>query len=202
MPAATPPSDPVLQVGVQGLALAIPSSPQLCASRQRRYNSTAACRRHPRQAAACRSRPRGLAAEGVSPLSAACAQLERSDHNPAYHRWQHQHAGVELAASTSTYMLRRWAAGIIDNDVFPIRQLSEPTPLPSRRHYFSNVVNELSANPRMLILHGSRRLRLVLPLYRENILGKNLGTLWKALMAPAPVATRISTPLHSGASRY
>ena len=103
---------------------------------------------------------RGLCKEGESPLAVACAQLEKDQitilHTVGGDDTNTQAAKLaEFLMSESGYKM--CVVGLpktIDNDVFPIRQsLGAYTAAEHGANYFANVVNELSANPRMLSLH-------------------------------------------------
>jgi pyrophosphate--fructose-6-phosphate 1-phosphotransferase len=103
---------------------------------------------------------RGLIKEGESPLAVACKQLE-SDQITILHTIGGDDTNTQ-AAELAKYLdaesgYKLTVVGLpktIDNDVFPIRQsLGAFTAAEEGAHFFSNVVNECSANPRMLILH-------------------------------------------------
>lgn len=103
---------------------------------------------------------RGLVKEGESPLECACKQLEK-DQITILHTVGGDDTNTQ-AAELAKFLLEESAYKLcvvglpktIDNDVFPIRQsLGAYTAAEHGAAYFANVVNELSANPRMLILH-------------------------------------------------
>jgi pyrophosphate--fructose-6-phosphate 1-phosphotransferase len=103
---------------------------------------------------------RGLVKEGESPLQCACKQLEK-DQITILHTIGGDDTNTQ-AAELAKFLMEDSAYKLcvvglpktIDNDVFPIRQsLGAYTAAQHGATYFANVVNELSANPRMLILH-------------------------------------------------
>ena len=103
---------------------------------------------------------RGLVQEGESPLEVACKQLE-TDKITILHTIGGDDTNIQ-AAELAKYLdtesgYKLTVVGLpktIDNDVFPIRQsLGAYTAAEEGAVFFSNVVNESSANPRMLIIH-------------------------------------------------
>src|SRR5690606_880851 len=102
---------------------------------------------------------RGLVKEGESPLEVAARQLTR-DGVTILHTIggdDTNTTAADLAAYLKTHNYDLTVVGLpktIDNDVFPIRQsLGAYTAAEEGARYFENVVNEQSANPRMLIIH-------------------------------------------------
>ncbi len=115
---------------------------------------------------------RGLVKEGQDPLKAAADQLTRDGITIL-----HTIGGDDT--NTTAADLAKYLAGngyaltvvglpkTIDNDVFPIRQsLGAWTAAEQGAVFFENVVNEQSANPRMLIVH--------------EVMGRNCGWLTAA----------------------
>lgn len=102
---------------------------------------------------------RGLVPEGGDPLKAAAEQLTR-DGVTILHTIGGDDTNT-TAADLAAYLKRNGyeltVVGLpktIDNDVVPIRQsLGAWTAAEEGARYFANVVNEQSANPRMLIVH-------------------------------------------------
>lgn len=102
---------------------------------------------------------RGLVSEGESPLSRAAQQLER-DGITILHTIGGDDTNI-MAAALSAYLREHdyslTVVGMpktVDNDVFPIAQsLGAVTAAEQGARFFENVVNESSANPRMLIIH-------------------------------------------------
>jgi len=102
---------------------------------------------------------RGLIREGQSPLEVAALQLHKDGvtilHTVGGDDTNTQAA--EIAAYLATKGSTLTVVGLpktIDNDVIPIRQsLGAWTAAEEGAKFFSNVVNESSANPRMLIIH-------------------------------------------------
>ncbi len=115
---------------------------------------------------------RGLVKEGVNPLHAAAEQLTRDGvtilHTIGGDDTNTTAADLAKYLATNNYALT--VVGLpktIDNDVFPIRQsLGAWTAAEEGAKYFENVVNEQSANPRMLIVH--------------EVMGRNCGWLTAA----------------------
>jgi len=102
---------------------------------------------------------RGLVKEGEDPLSVAADQLTK-DNVDVLHTIggdDTNTAAADLAAFLKTNNYDLTVVGLpktIDNDVIPIRQsLGAWTAAEEGAQYFSNVVSELSANPRILIVH-------------------------------------------------
>ncbi len=102
---------------------------------------------------------RGLVKEGQDPLSVAADQLTK-DNVDVLHTIggdDTNTTAADLAAFLKTNNYDLTVVGLpktIDNDVIPIRQsLGAWTAAEEGAQYFSNVVSELSANPRMLIVH-------------------------------------------------
>ncbi len=115
---------------------------------------------------------RGLVKEGESPLEVAARQLTR-DGVTILHTIggdDTNTTAADLAAYLKTHNYDLTVVGLpktIDNDVFPIRQsLGAYTAAEEGARYFENVVNEQSANPRMLIIH--------------EVMGRNCGWLTAA----------------------
>lgn len=115
---------------------------------------------------------RGLVKEGQSPLETAARQLEK-DGITILHTIggdDTNTTAADLAAYLKTNNYDLTVVGLpktIDNDVFPIRQsLGALTAADEGARYFENVVNEHSANPRMLIIH--------------EVMGRNCGWLTAA----------------------
>lgn len=102
---------------------------------------------------------RGLVSEGESPLARAAEQLE-SDGITILHTIGGDDTNI-MAAALAEYLAERDyrlnVVGLpktVDNDVFPIAQsLGAATAAEQGARFFENVVNESSANPRMLIIH-------------------------------------------------
>jgi len=115
---------------------------------------------------------RGLVKKGQSPLEVAAAQLTR-DGVTILHTIGGDDTNT-TAADLAAYLKQNdydlTVVGLpktIDNDVFPIRQsLGAWTAAQEGAAYFENVVNEHSANPRMLIVH--------------EVMGRNCGWLTAA----------------------
>jgi pyrophosphate--fructose-6-phosphate 1-phosphotransferase len=112
---------------------------------------------------------RGLVKPGQSPLEVAAQQLTR-DGVTILHTIggdDTNTTAADLAAYLERGGYKLTVVGLpktIDNDVFPIRQsLGAYTAAQEGAHYFENVVNEQSANPRMLIVH--------------EVMGRNCGWL-------------------------
>lgn len=103
---------------------------------------------------------RGYVPEGQTPLEIASQQLLKDGVNVL-----HTIGGDDTntqAATLSQYLLTQHGGKVvvvgmpktIDNDVYPIVQtFGANTAAIEGAHYFRNLVNEASANPRMLILH-------------------------------------------------
>ena len=102
---------------------------------------------------------RGLVEEGQDPQAVAADQLTR-DGVDVLHTIggdDTNTAAADLAAFLAKHDYALTVVGLpktIDNDVFPIRQsLGAWTAAEQGANYFANVVSELGANPRMLIVH-------------------------------------------------
>jgi pyrophosphate--fructose-6-phosphate 1-phosphotransferase len=115
---------------------------------------------------------RGLVKQGQSPLEVAAAQLTR-DGITILHTIggdDTNTTAADLAAYLKQNDYELTVVGLpktIDNDVFPIKQsLGAWTAAQEGAVYFENVVNEHSANPRMLIVH--------------EVMGRNCGWLTAA----------------------
>jgi pyrophosphate--fructose-6-phosphate 1-phosphotransferase len=112
---------------------------------------------------------RGLVQEGQDPLAVAAEQLTR-DGITVLHTVGGDDTNT-TAADLASYLKKNGYAltvvGLpktIDNDVYPIRQsLGAWTAAEQGAIYFENIVNEHSANPRMLIVH--------------EVMGRNCGWL-------------------------
>ena len=112
---------------------------------------------------------RGLVREGQDPLAVAARQLTR-DGVTILHTVGGDDTNT-TAADLAAYLKREGyqltVVGLpktIDNDVYPIRQsLGAWTAAEQGAIYFENIVNEQSANPRMLIIH--------------EVMGRNCGWL-------------------------
>ena len=115
---------------------------------------------------------RGLVKEGQDPLKVAADQLTKDGitilHTIGGDDTNTTAADLAKYLASNGYQLT--VVGLpktIDNDVFPIRQsLGAWTAAEEGAKYFENVVNEQSANPRMLIVH--------------EIMGRNCGWLTAA----------------------
>ena len=112
---------------------------------------------------------RGLVKEGEDPLEVAAKQLTK-DGVTILHTVggdDTNTTAADLAAFLKTHDYHLTVVGLpktIDNDVFPIRQsLGAWTAAEQGAIYFENIVNEHSANPRMLIVH--------------EVMGRNCGWL-------------------------
>jgi len=112
---------------------------------------------------------RGLVKEGENPLEAAARQLTK-DKVTILHTIggdDTNTTAADLAAYLQKNGYQLTVVGLpktIDNDVFPIRQsLGAWTAAEQGAIFFENVVNEQSANPRMLIVH--------------EVMGRNCGWL-------------------------
>jgi len=112
---------------------------------------------------------RGLVKEGQDPLAVAAEQLTR-DGITILHTVggdDTNTTAADLAAYLKKHNYALTVVGLpktIDNDVYPIRQsLGAWTAAEQGAIYFENVVNEHSANPRMLIVH--------------EVMGRNCGWL-------------------------
>lgn len=112
---------------------------------------------------------RGLVKEGESPLEVAARQLTK-DGVTILHTIggdDTNTTAADLAAYLKTNGYALTVVGLpktIDNDVYPIRQsLGAWTAAEQGARYFENIVNEHSANPRMLIIH--------------EVMGRNCGWL-------------------------
>jgi len=115
---------------------------------------------------------RGLVKEGENPQKVAADQLVK-DGVDVLHTIggdDTNTAAADLAAYLAAHDYGLTVVGLpktIDNDVYPIRQsLGAWTAAEEGAHYFSNVVKENSANPRMLIIH--------------EVMGRNCGWLTAA----------------------
>jgi pyrophosphate--fructose-6-phosphate 1-phosphotransferase len=102
---------------------------------------------------------RGLVTEGQDPLSVAADQLTK-DNVDVLHTIggdDTNTTAADLAAFLAKNDYQLHVVGLpktIDNDVIPIRQsLGAWTAAEHGANFFGNVVNEHSANPRMLIIH-------------------------------------------------
>jgi len=112
---------------------------------------------------------RGLVKEGDDPQKIAAEQLVKDGvdvlHTIGGDDTNIAAAGLAAYLASNDYGLT--VVGLpktIDNDVYPIRQsLGAWTAAEEGAHYFSNVVKENSANPRMLIIH--------------EVMGRNCGWL-------------------------
>ena len=115
---------------------------------------------------------RGLVGEGESPLARAAEQLER-DGVTLLHTIGGDDTNI-MAAALADYLgdhgYPLTVVGLpktVDNDVFPIAQsLGAATAAEQGARFFENIVNESSANPRMLIIH--------------EVMGRNCGWLTAA----------------------
>ncbi|MEE3329204.1 MAG: pyrophosphate--fructose-6-phosphate 1-phosphotransferase [Myxococcota bacterium] len=115
---------------------------------------------------------RELVREGESPLARAAEQLER-DGVTILHTIGGDDTNI-MAAALAEYLAEHdyplTVVGLpktVDNDVFPIGQsLGAATAAEQGARFFENVVNESSANPRMLIIH--------------EVMGRNCGWLTAA----------------------
>jgi diphosphate-dependent phosphofructokinase len=112
---------------------------------------------------------RGLVKEGENPLEVAARQLTK-DGVTILHTVggdDTNTTAADLAAFLKTHDYDLTVVGLpktIDNDVYPIRQsLGAWTAAEQGAIYFENIVNEHSANPRMLIVH--------------EVMGRNCGWL-------------------------
>lgn len=112
---------------------------------------------------------RGLVQEGESPLEVAARQLTK-DGVTILHTIggdDTNTTAADLAAYLKANGYDLTVVGLpktIDNDVYPIRQsLGAWTAAEEGARYFENIVNEHSANPRMLIIH--------------EVMGRNCGWL-------------------------
>ncbi|HYQ45780.1 MAG TPA: pyrophosphate--fructose-6-phosphate 1-phosphotransferase [Polyangiaceae bacterium] len=112
---------------------------------------------------------RGLVKEGEDPLEVAARQLSK-DGVTILHTVggdDTNTTAADLAAFLKQHDYDLTVVGLpktIDNDVFPIRQsLGAWTAAEQGAIYFENIVNEHSANPRMLIVH--------------EVMGRNCGWL-------------------------
>lgn len=115
---------------------------------------------------------RGLVEKGQSPLEAAAKQLTK-DGITILHTIggdDTNTTAADLAAYLKEHNYSLTVVGLpktIDNDVFPIKQsLGAFTAAQEGAKHFENVVNEHSANPRMLIIH--------------EVMGRNCGWLTAA----------------------
>ncbi|HSC86931.1 MAG TPA: pyrophosphate--fructose-6-phosphate 1-phosphotransferase [Polyangiaceae bacterium] len=115
---------------------------------------------------------RGLVKEGQSPLAVAAEQLTR-DGITILHTIggdDTNTTAADLAAYLKEHNYELTVVGLpktIDNDVYPIRQsLGAWTAAEEGAKYFENVVSEVTANPRMLIVH--------------EVMGRNCGWLTAA----------------------
>jgi pyrophosphate--fructose-6-phosphate 1-phosphotransferase len=118
---------------------------------------------------------RGLVKEGEDPQKVAADQLVK-DHVDVLHTIggdDTNTAAADLAAFLRKNNYDLTVVGLpktIDNDVYPIRQsLGAWTAAEEGARYFSNVVKENTANPRMLIVH--------------EVMGRNCGWLTAATAA-------------------
>jgi pyrophosphate--fructose-6-phosphate 1-phosphotransferase len=115
---------------------------------------------------------RGLVEKGQSPLEAAAKQLTK-DGITILHTIGGDDTNTTAADLAAYLKANNYALTVvglpktIDNDVFPIKQsLGAFTAAQEGAKYFENVVNEHSANPRMLIIH--------------EVMGRNCGWLTAA----------------------
>jgi len=118
---------------------------------------------------------RGLVKEGENPLTVAAQQLTK-DGVDVLHTIggdDTNTTAADLAAYLADNNYQLTVVGLpktIDNDVFPIKQsLGAWTAAEHSANYFRNIVNENSANPRMLIIH--------------EVMGRNCGWLTAATAA-------------------
>ena len=126
---------------------------------------------------------RGLVQEGESPLEVAAKQLER-DGITILHTIGGDDTNT-MAAALAQYLgdhdYRLTVVGMpktVDNDVFPIGQsLGAVTAAEQGALFFENVVNEFSANPRMLIIH--------------EVMGRHCG--WLTAATAQAYRTRLAT---------
>jgi len=102
---------------------------------------------------------RGLVAEGAVPLEVAAAQLKK-DGVTILHTIGGDDTNTQAAKVSEHLKAHNYTVTVvglpktIDNDVVPIRQsLGAWTAAEQGAVFFENVVNESSANPRMLIIH-------------------------------------------------
>jgi diphosphate-dependent phosphofructokinase len=112
---------------------------------------------------------RGLVKEGEDPLAVAAERLTK-DGITVLHTVggdDTNTTAADLAAYLAKHNYKLTVVGLpktIDNDVYPIRQsLGAWTAAEQSAIYFENIVNEHSANPRMLIVH--------------EVMGRNCGWL-------------------------
>jgi len=126
---------------------------------------------------------RGLVKEGEDPQRVAAEQLVR-DGVDVLHTIggdDTNTAAAELAAYLAKNGYGLTVVGLpktIDNDVYPIRQsLGAWTAAEEGARYFSNVVKENTANPRMLIIH--------------EVMGRNCG--WLTAATAASYRTRMDS---------
>lgn len=103
---------------------------------------------------------RGYCKEGETPLEVAAQQLLK-DEIHVLHTIGGDDTNTQ-AAHLSDYLLEKHSGKVIvigmpktiDNDVYPIKQtFGAQTAAEQGALYFTNIVNEATANPRMLILH-------------------------------------------------
>jgi pyrophosphate--fructose-6-phosphate 1-phosphotransferase len=115
---------------------------------------------------------RGLCKEGENPLEVAAKQLTRDGVTILYTIGgdDTNTSAADLAAYLASGGYSLTVVGLpktVDNDVYPIRQsLGAWTAAEQGALFFENVVNEQSANPRMLIVH--------------EVMGRNCGWLTAA----------------------
>ncbi len=127
---------------------------------------------------------RGLVKEGQNPLEVAAKQLSK-DGVTILHTVggdDTNTTAADLAAFLKTHDYDLTVVGLpktIDNDVYPIRQsLGAWTAAEQGAIYFENIVNEHSANPRMLIVH--------------EVMGRNCG--WLAAYTAKVYRERLNHP--------
>jgi pyrophosphate--fructose-6-phosphate 1-phosphotransferase len=127
---------------------------------------------------------RGLVKKGENPLEAAARQLTK-DGITILHTIggdDTNTTAADLAAFLAKNNYKLTVVGLpktIDNDVVPIRQsLGAWTAAEEGARYFENVVNEQSANPRMLIVH--------------EVMGRNCG--WLTAYTAHVYRQRLNSP--------
>ena len=127
---------------------------------------------------------RGLVKEGQNPLEVAAQQLTK-DGVTILHTVggdDTNTTAADLAAFLKTHDYDLTVVGLpktIDNDVYPIRQsLGAWTAAEQGAIYFENIVNEHSANPRMLIVH--------------EVMGRNCG--WLTAYTAKVYRQRLNAP--------
>jgi len=127
---------------------------------------------------------RGLTKEGQNPLEVAAQQLQK-DGVTILHTVggdDTNTTAADLAAFLKTNGYDLTVVGLpktIDNDVYPIKQsLGAWTAAEQGAVYFENIVNEHSANPRMLIVH--------------EVMGRNCG--WLTAYTAKVYRQRLNAP--------